>query len=397
MCTKTGQNDRHRCDTGEYFLLGPYESDGIHLAFHPGAAFRPNRLKPFAEETVVASPRIVVTSPWKLGLFVFLLVSGCGFGLIYGYYEFFGGSLDFQSTEALQNFYLVCGAVAFLGLLGYLAIVSAAQPADRVAHFGRRRRQLMKKASKIDDPTVVDLEEFQDEPTLASMLERWRRDRELADLIDADGEFQAPAESGGMSEDEKLRLEELGERMEQIGEEIGSLALNAALHLSRLGEEAAPLMETMDSFQSQAERIPEVAEALHRVIAGVAAPSGAQAIPGPHPKQAFGAPDSDLAAMESPEEPSVEGFATPDAPSAEDIVAPDLAPTPETKDDLAAIQDEIFNRTPSAPPAAPVETQQEEKVFELSAFGAEEVSEEPASAPQGPRVHDLTEFGAVEL
>jgi hypothetical protein len=129
----------------------------------------------------VSAQRIVVTSPWKLGLFVFLLVAACGFGLIYAYFGFFGGRLDFSDPEALRNFYAVCGSVAFLGLLGYLAVVSAAQPANLVANEGRHRRNLMKKAAKIDDPNQVNLSDFQDEPTLVAILERWRDDRKLVE------------------------------------------------------------------------------------------------------------------------------------------------------------------------------------------------------------------------
>lgn len=348
----------------------------------------------------MASPRIVVTSPWKLGLFVFLLVSACGFGLIYAYFEFFGGNLDFQSTEALQNFYYVCGSVAFLGLLGYLTVVSAAQPAERVAHYGRRRRQLMKKAAKVDDPTQVDLEEFQDEPTLAAMLERWRRDRETAELVNVDTELGVSGAEPGISEDDKLRLEELGERMEQIGEEINSLALSAALHLSRLGEEAAPLMETMSSFQAQAERIPDVAEALHRVIAGMPSDEEFEY----SQPQEFGDPESDLAAMESPELEGADQFAAPagpsilDAPSSRQaFVDPAPAAPAPPRDELATIHDELFHSTPPAPPAAPVETRQEERVYDMSELGAEAVPAQAEAAAASPKVYDLSEFGAVKL
>ena len=131
----------------------------------------------------MSAQRIVVTSPWKLGLFVFLLVAACGFGLIYAYFAFFGGRLDFSNPEALRNFYAVCGSVAFLGLLGYLAVVSAAQPANLVANEGRHRRNLMKKAAKIQDPGEVDLSAFQDEPTLVAILERWRQEGKKEDGI----------------------------------------------------------------------------------------------------------------------------------------------------------------------------------------------------------------------
>ena len=72
-------------------------------------------------------------------------------------------------------------------------------------------------------------------------------------------------------------------------------------------------------------------------------------------------------------------------------------PKPDAADELAAIHDEIFQRTPQAPPAAPIETRQEEKVFDLSEFAAEEMAPEPKAAPGGPRVYDLNEFGAAEL
>jgi hypothetical protein len=140
----------------------------------------------------VSAQRIVVTSPWKLGLFVFLLVASCGFGLIYAYFTYFGGHLDFSDSIALRNFYAVCGGVAFLGLLGYLAVVTAAQPANLVANEGRQRRNLMKKAAKIDDPGAVDLAAFQDEPTLVAILERWREDRRLVE--EARAQAEAPSE-----------------------------------------------------------------------------------------------------------------------------------------------------------------------------------------------------------
>lgn len=145
----------------------------------------------------MSAQRIVVTSPWKLGLFVFLLVASCGFGLIYAYFTYFGGQLDFSDSIALRNFYAVCGGVAFLGLLGYLAVVTAAQPANLVANEGRQRRNLMKKAAKIDDPGAVDLAAFQDEPTLVAILERWREDRRLVE--EARAQAEAPSEPAAPS------------------------------------------------------------------------------------------------------------------------------------------------------------------------------------------------------
>jgi len=121
----------------------------------------------------VAAQRIVLTSPWKLGLFVFLLVVGCGFGLIYAYLEFLGGSLDFQDERRLRVFYGICGGVALLGLLGYLSVVSSARPLDRVVRGGKRREKLMKQLADVDDPRDMDPGDFDDDPHLRKILERW--------------------------------------------------------------------------------------------------------------------------------------------------------------------------------------------------------------------------------
>ena len=61
--------------------------------------FRTLRDRNFSQrqETHVAAQRIVLTSPWKLGLFVFMLVAGTGFGLIYAYMELFGGEIDLRN------------------------------------------------------------------------------------------------------------------------------------------------------------------------------------------------------------------------------------------------------------------------------------------------------------
>lgn len=125
----------------------------------------------------MGSQRIVFTSPWKLGLFVFLLVVGCGFGLIYAYLQFFGGSLEFKDERALLAFYAAAGGVALLGLLGYVAVVSAAQPMDRIVSGGRRRSNLLKELSKVEDPREVDTEHFESDPDLGAVVERWRAHR----------------------------------------------------------------------------------------------------------------------------------------------------------------------------------------------------------------------------
>lgn len=124
----------------------------------------------------MASQRIVLASPWKLGLFVFVLVAGCGFGLIYAYLTLFGGTLAFEDERQLQAFYGVSGGVALLGILGYLAVISSARPLDRVVRGGKRRDKLMKQVESVDDPTTVDLADYDDEPALALLLERWSRD-----------------------------------------------------------------------------------------------------------------------------------------------------------------------------------------------------------------------------
>lgn len=121
----------------------------------------------------MAAQRIVLTSPWKLGLFVFMLVAGTGFGLIYAYMELFGGEIDLRNEENLRLAYMVLGGVAAIGLLGYIAVVSSARPLDRVVRNSRQREQLMKKFGKIQDPRMIDIEEYEDEPALKVILERW--------------------------------------------------------------------------------------------------------------------------------------------------------------------------------------------------------------------------------
>lgn len=124
----------------------------------------------------MASQRIVLTSPWKLGLFVFLLVVGTGFGLIYAYMELFGGSFDLSDEKTLNNAYMVLGGVAGLALLGYISVITSARPLDRVVRGSRQREQLLKKFGAIQDPRNADPEDFEDIPALASVLARWTED-----------------------------------------------------------------------------------------------------------------------------------------------------------------------------------------------------------------------------
>lgn len=121
----------------------------------------------------MAAQRIVLTSPWKLGLFVFLLVAGTGFGIIYAYMEVFGGQIDLRDEKVLRNAYFVLGGVALLGLLGYIAVVSSARPLERVVRNSRNREQLMKKFGKIQDPRMINIEDYEEEPALKVVLERW--------------------------------------------------------------------------------------------------------------------------------------------------------------------------------------------------------------------------------
>jgi hypothetical protein len=125
------------------------------------------------QEIHVAAQRIVLTSPWKLGLFVFMLVAGTGFGLIWAYIEIFGGQIDLRDEKVLRLAYAVLGGVAALGLLGYIAVVSSARPLDRVVRHSREREQLIKKFGKIQDPRMIEIEDYEPEPALKVVLERW--------------------------------------------------------------------------------------------------------------------------------------------------------------------------------------------------------------------------------
>ena len=128
----------------------------------------------------MAAQRIVLTSPWRLGLFVFLLVVGTGFGLIYAYIELFDWKIDLNDAETVRYAYYVLGGVALVGLLGYVAVVTSARPLDRVVRGSKAREQMIKRLGKINDPRDVDLDDFDDEPTIMKVIERWARDAEVA-------------------------------------------------------------------------------------------------------------------------------------------------------------------------------------------------------------------------
>jgi prefoldin subunit 5 len=142
----------------------------------------------------VTAQRIVLTSPWKLGLFVFLLVAGTGFGLLYAYIELFGDQLkevvsNAQSLDeritltgslTIRQAYMVLGAIAVLSLTGYLAVVSSARPIDRVVRGSRKREQVLKRLEGVQDPRSVDPEDFDDEPAIARAIGRWSVDAQRA-------------------------------------------------------------------------------------------------------------------------------------------------------------------------------------------------------------------------
>lgn len=141
----------------------------------------------------MAAQRIVLTSPWKLGLFVFMLVAGTGFGLIWAYIEIFGGQIDLRDEKVLRLAYAVLGAVAGLGLLGYIAVVSSARPLDRVVRQSRDREQLLKKFGKIQDPRMVEIDDYEDEPALKAALERWSEQAAAASDARLDNASQSEA------------------------------------------------------------------------------------------------------------------------------------------------------------------------------------------------------------
>ena len=157
----------------------------------------------------MAAQRIVLTSPWKLGLFVFLLVAGTGFGLLYAYLEVFGGQVELvgqnlqvldttirmQGELTVRDAYIVLGSIALLSLVGYLAVITSARPLDRVVRGSRRRDQVLKRLGGVDDPRALDLDDFEDEPVIMKVLERWSRDADLAN----DAQLQVAAQREALS------------------------------------------------------------------------------------------------------------------------------------------------------------------------------------------------------
>lgn len=152
----------------------------------------------------MTAQRIVLTSPWKLGLFVFLLVAGTGFGLLYAYLELFGGQIEvvvdnlqvldqqirLSGEMTVRDAYIVVGAVALLSLIGYLAVVTSARPLDRVVRGGRKREQALKRLGAVQDPRGIDPEDFEGEPQIVHLLERWTIDAQRANDAQLDAASQ---------------------------------------------------------------------------------------------------------------------------------------------------------------------------------------------------------------
>ena len=200
----------------------------------------------------MAAQRIVLTSPWKLGLFVFLLVIGTGFGLIYAYLELFGSQPDLENPEHVRLAYAVLGGVAALGLLGYLATVTSARPMDRVVRGNKSQQKVLKSLAKVQDAREVDPDDFKEISAVAIALERWREDalaaqdagvelaearEQIAELESAiqeargqsqpDGDAEAPAESTPTADAAVLapiaaalrsRYREIGSFIDSIGD-----------------------------------------------------------------------------------------------------------------------------------------------------------------------------------
>lgn len=441
----------------------------------------------------MAAQRIVLTSPWKLGLFVFLLVVGCGFGLIYAHLEFFGGSLDFQDENRLRVFYGVCGGVALLGLMGYLAVVSSARPLDRVVRGGKRREQLMKRLADVDDPRDMDPDEFDDDPHLRKILERWiddsgaattarmaianqkqalsslaakvqgaavqpqeitAEDEELAPLVNAINGYlegvrsstpEAPAASGddpryveawrghagefgelqkqllgfassvaagseeltrranlsrsapagdadlvALCERNAGRLTELKTTLESLAEESNRLAINAALQVSRLGESGGELVEVTEQIRSLSTRY-------QRLVADLSLCENDQAATVDAVRKDAGGGDSaglsadaieKLAMVLDQNAGGIQEIATGlrgTVAQLQSVFDPGAAP--------AAAE-------PSGPISVPSPVLQAgadsdaDRIYDLSEFGARELPAE--NDAEGP-VHDLAEFGAVQI
>jgi hypothetical protein len=186
----------------------------------------------------VAAQRIVLTSPWKLGLFVFLLVVGTGFGLIYSYLTLFHGELDLQNPETVKMFYIVIGGVAGLGLMGYLATVTSARPLDRVVRGGKQQQKLMKSLSKIQDVRDADPSDFSEISEIESMVERWQEDAQSA-------------------HDARLETGELRQQMAQLQKELDQ-AQNAQADQVAAAETVAAIAATSETTSVEPSVEPSV-------------------------------------------------------------------------------------------------------------------------------------------
>lgn len=220
----------------------------------------------------MTAQRIVLTSPWKLGLFVFLLVAGTGFGLLYAYIELFGAQIEvvvanlqvleqeirITGNMTVRDAYLVVGAIAALSLVGYLAVVTSARPLDRVVRGSRKRDQALKRLGGVLDPRELDLEDFEDEPTITHLLERWTIDAQRANDAQLDASAQREALAGLAAQVRDAAVE--GRSLEPVShdpavnaliESVNQLVRDAALAAETQAAEAprpvAPTVSPVDS------------------------------------------------------------------------------------------------------------------------------------------------------
>jgi hypothetical protein len=473
-------------------------------------------------ESPVAAQRIVITSPWKLGLFVFLLVVGTGFGLIYAWLRLFGGALELDNSIWLKHFYTVCGAVAGLGLTGYLSVVAAARPLEGVMRGKQQRERLLKAFGKIKNPADANLEDFDAVPALAHALERWQQDsinasdaqttlhtqreaisqlasrvRELGDqdslmarqnddelspLVDSinllveqvrnasgqpaaaaaasrngDGDFgaarsawqssspelrqhqaqllgfarsiqqssqllsshaqMAPADGsssgrvspvGQLSARSVERLRELRHKIEALAEESSRLAIQAALHVSRLGESGGGLVPVTEEIRAVSTRYQRLVPDLRlcendaEMILAMAGDSGSATGGGSsgnqHLAAALGQDAGGIQQVANGLAAALRrlagAFGEPIPSAAVEPVALVATPIVQTAPAAAPVAQQAPAAAPvppvarRAPAAAPVV---EEEVFELDALGGHELDAD------GQPIYDLMEFGAAEV
>lgn len=454
----------------------------------------------------MAAQRIVVTSPWKLGLFVFLLVVGAGFGLIYAWIRLFGGELHLDDPAWVKNFYFVCGGVAGLGLIGYLAVITSARPLEGVMRGGKRREKLLRNFGHIETPTDADPEDYDQEPALRNALQRWQDDHLLANsagglrqavahlaervrslpsgesLAARDGDvelgqlvaaindqlsavpnsapsaapsagvpqFEAPSApvapaapaaaaqdtwrsvgsallrrqgqlsqmvhsirsaaqqlvGGGATrvDESAARLGELRQKLEALAEESNRLAIQAALHVSRLGTDNAELVQVTEAIRSVSTRyqrlVPDlrlcendiesmraggsstgaqIAEALE------GGASGLQEIADDIQAQIHALSGALNVALEQPSaavSPMIVDVSVPSrGPSRPVEVAEEVADAPQAAEPV----DDVMDMADLG--GEPVE----EDVMEMDALGARELDAE------GEPIYDLMELGAVQI